>query len=269
VRAHRAKPGIAWRALAIALALTGAAAAEVPEWVPDRPNATVAPTVVPLGFIGMDLGASYEGWRPGNDDLLTFPIKLRLPVAETLEVQLGWATWGWSDTRDSGAHTGSGDVFYAARWVATQGEGFVPPLAVEVGGTIPAATRRPDFGPGTPSFYALLATEISPYEAVWLDLNFGVELTGRRGRHQDFLGNEFASAALGLDVAGLLFPYVEVEWAATRGGNDSDFVSGDVGLAWFITERLAIDAAVFWGMSDTAPDLGATLGVSFLLGPLE
>ncbi|RME71285.1 MAG: hypothetical protein D6776_10470 [Planctomycetota bacterium] len=245
------------------LVLGARARAETPTWVPDRPNATVAPVVLPLGYVGLDIGLRYEGDRPGDEDRLSVPIKLRYPVTARWELQVTASPLDWEDPPHDDARMGVSDLAVASRTVLTEGGGWRPPLALELGATIP--TGSIGLGSGSPSFYALLATEITPWEAVWLDLNLGLSLEPLRGVGRGFVADEFASAALGLDLAGLALPYLELSWAAAHAEPGADFLQLELGTVWFVTERVALDAIVSTGLTAPAPDLAVAFGVSVLL----
>ncbi len=252
---------VAWLA-----ALAAAARAETPAWYPDRPNLTVSPQVLPMGTFGFDMGLSYTGDTPGRDELLSVPIKLRLPLSPRWELQLGWEAFDWSDRPQEPGRIGTGDLFAASRTIVDDGEGLLPVLAIEAGATIPAASR-PAFGVGKPSFYALLAAEFTPYDNVWLDLNVGIELSGIAGRSRSFVADEFATGALGLSVARVFEPYVEVRWEATHGDGAGDLTVLDIGMVSYVGERLALDASIATGLSEAAPDLLLVIGFSVLFGP--
>ncbi|GIW73381.1 MAG: hypothetical protein KatS3mg102_2923 [Planctomycetota bacterium] len=141
-------------------------------------------------------------------------------------------------------------------------------VAIELGTSVPLATERPELGSGKPSPYALLAVELLPLEAVWIDLNLGVQFSPVRGRARSFREAPFASVAVGLEFRERLWPYVELGWFATPGDGAGDLLLGDAGLIWQASERLFVDVAVYFPLGREAPDLGITIGFVLLFEPL-
>lgn len=234
--------------------------------VSDRPNFANAPVIIGHGALGLELGASYTGNRPGRSDSLGTQVKLRYGLFRSFELQVGWNVINWQDNRSSDSEFGIGDGFVNGRVIVLEGFDWVPQLGFEFGSTLPFADRRPEFGKGKPDFTLNALIEFAPSDWFWLDCNVGVTFQSQRGSDREFRAQEFVIAAAGLNLEGTYSPYTEIAWFATHGDGEGDQLIGDIGILVAINENWMVDGAVFVGLEEDSPDLGITIGLATILG---
>lgn len=234
--------------------------------VSDRPNFANAPVVIGHGGLGLELGASYLGNRPGRSDSIGTQVKLRYGLFRSFEIQLGWNVIQWQDDRSSDSDYGIGDGFINGRVIVLEGFDWVPQLGFEFGSTLPLADKRPEFGKGQPDFTLTALIEFAPEEWFWLDCNVGVTFQSQRGSDREFRAQEFVVVAAGLNLEGTYAPYAEIAWFATHGDGAGDQLIGDLGVLVTLNENWMIDGAVFVGLENDSPDLGVTIGLATILG---
>jgi len=75
-----------------------------------------------------------------------------------------------------------------------------------------------------------------------------------------------ASAAVSRKVGERLSPYVEAFFASQEERDERETLGLDAGVIYFLTRRLALDAAVGTTLTDQGPDYVLRAGFSVLLG---
>ena len=231
----------------------------------DRPSVSSSANTVPPGAVQVEAGAEYSrtslGGRPADREF-TLDVTLRGGLTDRMEIRLDGQSL--VVTRGEQDDTGNGDVSLQAkyRFVDAREGRWWPSLGILPFVTFPIAhaphgTRSPDFG------LIGLASFTLPWK-LGLDANAGVG--GVAQRPGGYLAQGVASAALSRDIGERWSTYAEVFFAspAERGAHDS--VGFDAGVQFFVTPRLALDAAGQTSLVGPGPDYSFRAGLSVRFG---
>ena len=250
--------------LVVTIGVAGAAA-ESERIQTDRPSVSTSASTVPPGVLQMEGGAGYSYTSIGGgpaEKQFTLDLTWRAGLTERFEVRLEGQPL--VVTRNQQDDTGLGNITLDAkfRFIDGREDSWRPSLGVMPFVTFPVSdaphgTNAPDFGLiGLASFDLPLRLS--------LDANFGVG--GLAQRPRGYLVQGVASAALGLDIGERWSTFAEVFYtsAAERGARDS--VGFDVGVQFFVTQRIALDAAGQTSLAGPGPDYLFRAGLSVRFG---
>jgi opacity protein-like surface antigen len=251
--------------MAAAVGVSVAAAAESDRIQPDRPNVSASTYTVAPGVLQIETGAQYShtsiGGSPADRQFL-LDVMLRVGLTDRIELRLqGEPLVVLRGERDD---TGNGDISLQAKYRffdAREGRWW-PSLAVLPFVRFPIAhephgTNLPDF--------ALIG--LASFTLPWglnLDVNAGAAGLGQRP--SGYLAQGVAAASLSRDIAERWSSYVEIffQSAAQPGARAS--VGFDGGVQFFLTQNLALDAAVETSLAGPGPDYAFRAGLSVRFG---
>jgi hypothetical protein len=267
-RPSRAQRVHAWLALLTCalLCVSGVWAVEdVPSKVaPDRPDVSNSTETVPLGALQIETGLEYarSSVADGPDERrLAAQATIRTGLTDRLEVRLeGEPLVRLRQEQDD---TGIGDLDLGLKYRffdPPEGQwwpslGVQPFIKVPVAKT-PIGSARTDFG------LLALATQELPWQ-LSLDVNAGLVAVGQP---HGYLLQALASASVSREFTERLSPFVEVFFASRDERDGRDTLGLDAGVIYFLTRRLALDAAMAAAFRGNGPDYAFRAGFSLRIG---
>jgi hypothetical protein len=231
----------------------------------DRPSVSSSANTVPPGAFQIESGAEYSRTSVGGspaDRVFTLDVTMRAGLTERIEIGLEGEPL--VVTRGRQDDIGNGDLTLQAkyRFVDAREGRWWPSLGVLPFVKFPIAhaphgTNRPNYG------LIGLASFTLPWK-LSLDANAGVG--GVAQRPGGYLAQGVVSAAFSRDIGLRWSSYAEVFFAspAERGAHDS--VGFDAGVQFFVTPRLALDAAGQTSLAGPGPDYAFRAGLSVRFG---
>jgi len=261
-----AGPSVVAVCAALALEASVAVAEEPTRIQTDRPSVSNSTSTVPPGALQIEGGVDYSVSRvSGGSDERQFQLgaMLRAGLTDRLEVRLD----GSPLVRLRGAEddTGSGDPTLSLKYRfldVREGSwwpslGLLPFVKLPIA-RAPIGSERVDFG------LTALASVDLPWQ-LGLDANVGLAAIGR-SNGDAFLLQELVSAALSRQIGERWSTYVEVFYSSPSERGAHDIVGLDAGIQFFLTPRLALDAAAETSFGGPGPDYAFRAGVSVRLG---
>jgi Putative MetA-pathway of phenol degradation len=251
--------------VAAAVGVSVAAAAESDRIQPDRPNFSASTYTVAPGVLQIESGAQYSHTSIGGspaDREFSLDVMLRVGLTERIELRLqGEPLVVLRGERDD---TGNGDISLQAKYRffdAREGRWW-PSLAVLPFVRFPIAHEP--HGTNLPDFALIGLASFSLPWGLGLDVNAGVGGNGQRPG--GYLVQGVAAASVSRDIAERWATYAEVFFtsAAERGGRAQ--VGFDAGVQFFVTQRLALDAAAETSLTGPGPDYAFRAGLSVRFG---
>ncbi len=251
---------------ALAFGASVAVAEEPARIQTDRPSVSNSTSTVPPGALQIEGGVDYSLSRvSGGPDERQFVLGalLRAGLTDRLEVRLDGAPL--VRLRSAENDTGFGDPTLGVKYRfldAREGSwwpslGLLPfvklPIARE-----PIGSERVDFG----------LTALASVDLPWqldLDANAGLIAIGQSNRDA-FLLQEVVSASLSRQIGERWSIFVEVFYASPAERGAHDIVGLDTGIQFFLTPRVALDAAAQTSFGGPGPDYAFRAGVSVRFG---
>ena len=250
---------------AVAVEVSSAIADEFDRIQTDRPSVSNSTSTVPPGAWQIESGAEYSrtsvGGRPA-DRQFTLDVTLRVGLGERMEVRLEGEPLVL--TRGRRDDTGNGDLSLEGKYRffdGREGSGW-PSLGVLPFVKFPIA--HAPHGPNLPDFGL---TGLASFTLPWrlsLDVNAGVNGLGQRP--SGYLVQGVASAELARELGERWSTYVEVFFASAAERGARDAVGFDAGVQFFLTSRVALDAAGQTSLAGPGPDYAFRAGVSVRFG---
>jgi hypothetical protein len=250
----------------LALAASVAIAQERDRIEPDRPDGADSTSTVPVGALQIESGVDYSRAKVGGipaERRLAFGALLRAGLTDRIEVRLD----GEPIVRLRGPDddTGHGDLTVSAKYRfrdAREGNpwpalGVLPFVKIPITGG-PIGSQRPDFG----------VVALAGFDLPWefgLDLNAGVVAVGQ-SRGDDFVPQAVMAASLSLPLGDRWAVFVELLFASRDERDGRNAVGFDTGVTYFLTSRVALDAAVETSLAGPGPDYALRAGVSVRFG---
>ncbi len=242
---------------AAALAGTGAASAQTPELVTDRPDRTESATVVPRGLFQVETG--YVFAREGGVDDHAAPGTLfRIGLGGRAELRLGHAgIVGGAGGR------GAGDSELGAKInLIPRADGWRPELALLGGLSLPTGDRGFSSDGADPSFLVAFAHELLPRLSLGYNAGAAWESSADQPDRDAFI---VYSLALGVGLTDRLGTFLELFGDRQVTGAIASSASVDGGLTLLLTDVLQLDVSVGRGLHGPADDLFVGTGLSFRL----
>ena len=242
-----------------------ALAAEPDRIVSDRPSVASGATTVPPGAFQIESGVEYARARVGGSpDERRFSLEATLRVGITERAELAVEGEPFVRLRGPEDDTGNGDVTLKGKYRLVDGgeaSGW-PALTVQAFVTLPLAHAR---GPDRPDFGLLgLASFALPWQ-LGLDVNAGLAARAQTAP-SGYLVQGLAVAALSRELGDRWATYVELFYASAAERGSRDVVGADVGVQFFLTRRLVLDAAVETALAGPGPDYAFRAGLSVRFG---
>lgn len=233
----------------------------------DRPDFVESSDVVGAGRFQIETSVAFERGKAdgAREKLRSTPTLLRIGLGDTLEARIETdGALALRSTDENGLTTrdkGRADVSFGLKWHMQDGD---------------EATGRPGIGwlahvdtdSGSRAFRGKGWRPSLRMVAEW-DLPGGHSLGVMPGLYvdRDEAGSRYvggiAAVVFGKSFTDRLRGFVELSGQQlTSGRHGGNVVTGDVGLAYLLTNSVQIDTAASWGMSKAAPDFGWTIGLS-------
>jgi opacity protein-like surface antigen len=245
--------------------VSAAAAAESDRIQPDRPNVSASTYTVAPGVVQIEAGAQYSHTSIGGspaDRQFFLDVLLRAGLTERIELRLqGQPLVVMRGEQDD---TGNGDIALGAKYRffdAREGHWW-PSLAVLPFVIFPIAHEP--HGTNLPDFALIgLASFTLPW-GLSLDVNAGAAGLGQRP--SGYLAQGVAAATLSRDIAERWSSYVEIFFQSAAQSGARASVGFDGGVQFFLTQNLALDAAVQTSLAGPGPDYAFRAGFSVRFG---
>lgn len=231
--------------------------ADAPQIQPDRPDLTNATYTVPRGLVQIEVGGQHSRVPVSGESTAT-PVSLRVGVAHWFEARIdsdGLAR----DREPSGTSTQFPGLTAGGKfrlWAPRDGS-----PAVTVMPAVALPWGRP--GGGTDYLVRVITGGDLP-RRFHLDINCGIgAIATDQGPH---FFQEMASASANLGVGKHWNPYGEIYWFSKLQPDARAAASMDAGAMYTITERLALDGGVAFGLTAAANGPAIFGGLSIIVG---
>lgn len=229
---------------------------EEPQIQPDRPDVTNATYTVPKGLVQLESGVQHSKILVSGESSAT-PVSVRVGVAHWFEARLD--TDGLTrDKQLPETLTGFAGLTVGGKfrlWAPASG---APVVAVQPGVTLPWGRR--DGG----TDYALRVISGGDLPGhLHLDVNYSLGAIAAGPSH--FLQHT-ASASANVSIGKRWNPYVETYWLSRLDAGSAGSATLDTGAIYTISERLAVDGGVAFGLTVAASGPAVFGGFSIILG---
>lgn len=266
---HRSLSGIALSVAALSSALAGVSTGAHAQTIgTDRPDFVESSSTVGRGNIQVEGSVAFDHTEMfGTEvDNWTTPFLFRVGIADSWELRLesDWLVSSRLDDDTPGGlnrtTTGVSDVAFGVKWAFLKSKGAGPAMAALVHADLPSGSD--DFrGRGTRPSLRIVAE--------WaLEGDWGIGIMPGVVYDRDDDGRFAAGilgAVVGKGITERTRAFVEIAFeqlAEDEHGGNVGFV--DFGGTFLLNDRWQLDAAAVVGVTDRAPDLGFTLGLSGL-----
>lgn len=252
-----------------ALLLAGAARAEEPPLITDRPDQTESPYAVPPGLFQIEGGWGYGRGTEGASDVTfhAFPqALLRFGVTEGFELRFGVPGISVEATDAATGHTterGLVDATAGFKTVIAEGRGAVPQTAFLGTLYLPSGDEEFTSDRVDPAFRFAFSSTLS--ERVSIGYNVGMLWVTERDAEDNLDTRSFFdwTVSAGISAAERLGVFVEVFGLTGASSSDRSTSSMDAGVTYLLAPRLQLDASASIGLSSAAPDWTFGVGASY------
>jgi hypothetical protein len=264
---HRGRRGALLASLFLSIAYSPALLGQQ-ELITDRPDQTESAVTVAPGQVQIEAGALFESHERESitTERLEIPgTLLRIGLVQKLELRIAWT--GWIDEEIHGANVrarddGPGDAGLGIKLKLREESGRAPETALLLGANLPTGHRAFTSDRLDPEIRVALSHTLSDR----IGLGYNVGLTFEEGAG----GSGTVTTALYTLASGFtlsdrwgafveLFGYIP----ASAAGKPATLVDG--GFTRLLTETLQLDVAGGVGLSDSAIDWFAGIGISVRL----
>ena len=241
----------------ILAAMVGAAAAQTPELVTDRPDQTESARAVPRGLVQVETG--YRFSRDDGVDTFAAPAALvRIGLGARTELRLGHA-----GVMGAAGRRGAGDSEIGAKVnLLPAADGWTPELALIGGLSLPTGAAAHSSGGMDSTFLMAFAHTLSTRLSLGYNLGAAWESSPDR---PDRAASLLYTLALGIGVTERLGAFVEVFGDRETAAHAAAGVSVDGGLTFLLTPTLQFDLYAGRGLHGPATDTFFGAGLSFRL----
>ena len=235
----------------------GAAAAQTPDLVTDRPDQTESATVMRRGVVQVETGYLFA--RDDGVDAFEVPGTLvRIGLGARTELRVGHA----GVIGSKGRH-GAGDSEVGAKVnLIETADGWTPELAMLGGLSLPTGDEAFSSDGVDPSFLVAFAYELSPRLSVGYNVGAAWESSPDQPDREASL---LSSLALGMSVTDRLGAFLEVFGDRRTTGDTATGVSIDGGLTFLLTDAMQIDLFIGRGLHGPPADAFVGTGLSVRL----
>jgi hypothetical protein len=235
--------------------------ASVPGLVTDRPDATEAPTVVPVGSLQVETGAFTTSFEENGRKEEVFGYNttlLRYGILDNLELRIGWNFEEVQTTINGmelgNVQSGLSPLLFGAKVAIKEEKGWLPEVGL-IGHIFLPFTASSDFKPEFTRADFRFAFNHTLSERSGVAYNIGGQLGGESA--------EFAyiyTFAYGYSITEKLSAYAELYGDLPEDSSANHF--WDAGLTYAIAPLIQLDATVGQSITD-GQDLLISAGVSF------
>jgi Putative MetA-pathway of phenol degradation len=231
--------------------------ADAPQIQPDRPDVTNAAYTVPKGLVQIEVGGQHSRVPVSGESTAT-PVSLRFGVAHWCEAQVesdGLAR----DKEPSATSTQFPGLTVGGKFRLWAPRNGTPVITVMPAVALPWG--RP--GGGTDYLLRVISGGDLPRH-LHLDVNYGVgAIAADEGGH---FPQQMASASANVGVGKHWNPYAEIYWFSKLQPDARPTASIDAGAMYTVTERLAVDGGVAFGLTNAANGPAVFGGLSIIVG---
>ena len=232
-----------------------------PDLVTDRPDATEAPTVVPVGSLQVETGAFTTSFEDNGikEEVFTYNTTLlRYGILDNLELRIGWnfeevqTTINGMESND--VASGLSPLLFGAKVAISEEKGWFPEIGL-IGHIFLPFTASSDFKPEFTAADFRFSFNHTLSERSGIAYNLGGQLGGESA--------EFAyiyTLAYGYSITDKLGAYVEVYGDLPEDSSANHF--WDAGLTYAIAPLIQLDATVGQSITE-GQDILLSAGVSF------
>ncbi len=237
------------------LALAGSALAARPLVMDDAEP-------VDRGHFQVQAGVLYGDADPVTSRYET-PLSLGYGLLPNLEVNVGLNYLLEKRQEEDGDKDADsvGDVAPGAKWKFLDQEKYGLDQTLSLGLTVPTASRARGLGTGKTDYSATWIVTRQVTDVLAVDANVSYVWTGRSDSESSDLLRY--GAAVRYQMTKTLEPVVEIyaDHPTSGGGETAVIVNG--GLRWSVSEQVVLDGAVGTGVRGDAPNLLATVGLTW------
>lgn len=227
-----------------------------------RPLTTDDAGTVAPGEFEFEAGAVWH--RDSGFDDIEFPFGVTAGLLPTLEAGIGFgsAIQEREEATSTKIISGLGDLALGAKWNPLAEERYWVSHALSFTAKLPTASRSKGIGTGKADFDLTYIASKSLADTLSAHLNVGYTWTGdpASGAEPDIL---HSGLAVGWFVAPRWELVAEVFADLPDSRADDAVAQINCGLRWSVHERLTLDTAVATKLINDAPDLTATLGLTW------
>ena len=230
--------------------------------VPERPDQTNAPELVPKGFVQWESGFIREQDKSGDVSTTNYLFNtslIRYGLSDLLELRLQIEYAGQKIEHSSASFLTEGlnPVVVGTKFFLCDPSGLIPQSSVSLSLTLPyfgASEFRPTHI--APSIFFLFENEFS--ERISLGYNLGLQWDGTNQN-----ATSVVTASLGISLSERVNVFLEAySFAARSSGPDH---RADAGLSVLVLQNLMLDASGGVGLNALAPDSFVSFGFSWRL----
>jgi hypothetical protein len=247
----------------LSASLFAALACCAPSGFAGRPLVTDDAGTVSPGDFEFEAGGVWH--RDSGADGYEFPFGVTTGVLSTLDAGIGFGSAIQERNEATGTEviSGVGDLALGLKWNLLPAENFWASHALAFTAKLPTASRNQGIGTGETDFDLTYIASKTITETWSAHLNMGYTCTGdpSSGEEPDLFHLGFA---LGWFAASELELLAEVFADLPESRADDAVTQLNFGLRWGLHENLILDAAVGTRLHNDAPDLTATIGLTWV-----
>ena len=242
-----------------------------PPLVTDRPDQTESAAVVPSGLVQVEAGFTHTEDEPDAGDLVVSDgiaeTLVRVGLLRGLELRLGFSGFRLEEIDTATGETsdeGYGGATLGAKLALLEERGARPRLALIAGTTLPSGARRFSTHEFDPFVRATASHTLS--ERLSLGYNLGAAWLTEQDEtgDDDTLSVLVGTVTLGIALSERVATFVELFGESGLSAED-DLTAFDAGATWLLLDNLQLDLSGGVGLSESASDWFAGVGVSFRL----
>ena len=257
--------------VSLLVASPGAAQAEPPELVTDRPDQTESAEVVPRGFFQLEWGWIHtaddeDEVTERSDDIGNF--LLRIGIFENVELRLGWNGFSARDRRAASvgqSQSGLLDADLGFKIKLAEERGSRPQVAFLGALVLPVGDDEISESRFDPAFRFAFAHSLSDRLGVGYNLGMVWESEFDDDGERKLLSSAIYTLASGFAISDTVAAYVELFGSIPASASGIPSNSFDGGFVWLVRPNLQLDIEAGVGLSSAAADwsVGAGLTVRF------
>lgn len=263
-------PPARWFFTLLVCVTTSFAEDSIPEMATDRPDQTESSSVVPPGFVQLELGWTHTEEKEQGERFETdsFPESLlRVGVRPGLELRFGAPVREWVDEylpgESKSEDSGWTDMQFGFKKQLWLEEGCLPEAALIFHLTVPTGEEGYSSERVDPDFRFAFSHELNDRWSLGYNLGATWETSEDPRGERDTLSTFNWTAALGYAVTDRLGAYVELFGDVPMSADGKPQTSLDGGFTWAVNDHFQLDILAGVGLSDHAPDWFVGAGVSY------
>lgn len=229
--------------------------------VTDRPDATESATTVSPGFIQIETGSSYEGFKDNSTKFESFTFNttlVRLGLLDNVEFRLGWdfveGQTSINNNKLDDVSSGFSPLLFGTKIAISEEKGIRPQMAL-LGHLYLPFTAGNDYKPETTGVEFIFAFAHTLSEKSSLGYNIGANWLDDSAE-----ASYLYSFSYGYSISEKIGAYAEVYGDLPENNTANHY--WDAGLTYLISNNLQLDATVGSGITE-GQDILLSAGLSF------